>query len=54
LPAGSEDAGQHDKAALLLDGRATGIDARPLAITRFGEGALLREPLTAHAGTIGG
>jgi sarcosine oxidase subunit beta len=41
-------------AELLLDGRTTGIDIEPLAISRFAEGRLLHEPLTAHAGTIGG
>jgi sarcosine oxidase subunit beta len=41
-------------AELLLDGRTTGIDIAPLSITRFRAGSLLREPLTAHAGTIAG
>ncbi len=41
-------------AELLLDGRTTGIDVAPLSITRFKTGALLHEPLTAHAGTLGG
>lgn len=41
-------------AELLLDGRTTGIDITPLGPTRFQTGELLREPLTAHAGTIAG
>jgi sarcosine oxidase subunit beta len=41
-------------AELILDGRTTGIDIGPLAVGRFAEGSPLREPLTAHAGTIGG
>jgi sarcosine oxidase subunit beta len=41
-------------AELILDGRTTGIDIAPLAVTRFATGALLREPLTAHAGTMSG
>ena len=41
-------------AELLLDGRTTGIDISPLSVTRFATGALLREPLTAHAGTMSG
>jgi len=41
-------------AELLLDGRTTGIDIRTLGIDRFRTGALLREPLTAHAGTMSG
>lgn len=41
-------------AELLLDGRTTGLDIRPLSLDRFRTGALLREPLTAHAGTIAG
>jgi len=41
-------------AELLLDGRTTGIDISPLSVTRFTTGALLREPLTAHAGTMSG
>jgi sarcosine oxidase subunit beta len=41
-------------AELLLDGQASGIDIAPLSIDRFRTGALLHEPLTAHAGTIGG
>ncbi len=41
-------------AELLLDGRTTGIDISPLSVTRFRTGALLREPLTAHAGTMSG
>lgn len=41
-------------AELLLDGKTTGIDISPLGIGRFATGALLREPLTAHAGTMSG
>jgi hypothetical protein len=41
-------------AELLLDGGTTGIDISPLSVTRFKTGALLREPLTAHAGTMSG
>lgn len=41
-------------AELILDGRTTGIDISPVSITRFTTGALLSEPLTAHAGTMGG
>lgn len=41
-------------AELLLTGKTTGIDIAPLGITRFATGALLREPLTAHAGTMSG
>lgn len=41
-------------AELLLDGRTTGIDIAPLGIERFRTGALLYEPLTAHAGTLSG
>ena len=41
-------------AELLLDGRTTGIDITPLGLERFATGALLREPLTAHAGTMSG
>jgi sarcosine oxidase subunit beta len=41
-------------AELLLDGGTTGIDIAPLRVTRFKTGALLREPLTAHAGTMSG
>ena len=41
-------------AELLLTGRTTGIDITPLGIGRFATGALLREPLTAHAGTMSG
>jgi sarcosine oxidase subunit beta len=41
-------------AELLLTGRTTGIDISPLGIGRFATGALLREPLTAHAGTMSG
>jgi sarcosine oxidase subunit beta len=38
----------------ILDGRVTGQDVAPLMIGRFQNGALLREPLTAHAGTFAG
>ncbi len=41
-------------AEILVDGRTTGIDIAPLSLTRFATGALLREPLTAHAGTMSG
>jgi hypothetical protein len=41
-------------AEVIVDGGTTGIDIAPLGITRFTTGALLREPLTAHAGTISG
>ena len=41
-------------AELILDGRTTGIDITPLGLQRFTTGALLREPLTAHAGTMSG
>jgi sarcosine oxidase subunit beta len=41
-------------AELLLDGRTSGIDISPLSVARFKTGALLREPLTAHAGTMSG
>ncbi|MBM4420131.1 MAG: FAD-binding oxidoreductase [Chloroflexi bacterium] len=41
-------------AELILDGHATGIDIAPLAVTRFAKGELLREPLTAHAGSMSG
>jgi sarcosine oxidase subunit beta len=41
-------------AELLLTGKTTGIDISPLGIGRFATGALLREPLTAHAGTMSG
>jgi glycine/D-amino acid oxidase-like deaminating enzyme len=41
-------------AEILVDGRTTGIDITPLSVTRFATGALLREPLTAHAGTMSG
>jgi sarcosine oxidase subunit beta len=41
-------------AELILDGRTTGIDIAPLSVSRFATGALLREPLTAHAGTMSG
>jgi sarcosine oxidase subunit beta len=41
-------------AELLTDGRATGIDITSLGLDRFRTGALLREPLTAHAGTLAG
>lgn len=38
----------------ILDGHVTGPDVAPLQITRFRTGALLSEPLTAHAGTFAG
>jgi sarcosine oxidase subunit beta len=41
-------------AELILEGRVTGQDIAPLSITRFQTGALLQEPLTAHAGTFAG
>jgi sarcosine oxidase subunit beta len=41
-------------AELIVDGRVTGLDITPLSITRFKTGELLREPLTAHAGTFAG
>ena len=41
-------------AELLLDGRTSGIDIAPLGLGRFATGALLHEPLTAHAGTMSG
>lgn len=41
-------------AELILEGRTTGINIAPLGVTRFATGALLREPLTAHAGTMSG
>jgi glycine/D-amino acid oxidase-like deaminating enzyme len=46
-------------AELLLDGGTTGIDISPidispLSVTRIKTHALLREPLTAHAGTMSG
>lgn len=41
-------------AELILDGATSGIDISPLSVTRFVEGSTLVEPLTAHAGTIGG
>jgi sarcosine oxidase subunit beta len=41
-------------AELILDGRTTGIDITPVSVRRFATGALLREPLTAHAGTMSG
>jgi sarcosine oxidase subunit beta len=41
-------------AELLLEGRTTGIDIAPLSVERFAKGELLREPLTAHAGTMSG
>ena len=41
-------------AELLLDDRTTGIDIAPLSLERFATGRLLREPLTAHAGTMSG
>jgi sarcosine oxidase subunit beta len=40
-------------ADLIIDGKADGIDISPLSITRFETGQLLREPLTAHAGSMG-
>ena len=51
---------QHSPAAgrlmaeLVLDGRTTGIDIRPLGLERFARGELLHEPLTAHAGSFAG
>ena len=50
---------QHSPAAgrvtadLVLDGRVTGIDIAPLAVTRFQGGTPLWEPLTAYAGAHG-
>ena len=50
---------QHSPAAgrvtadYLLDGRVTGIDIAPLAMSRFRDGTPLWEPLTAYAGTLG-
>jgi sarcosine oxidase, subunit beta len=41
-------------AELILDGAPRGIDITPLSISRFTTGALLQEPLTAHAGSIAG
>jgi hypothetical protein len=41
-------------AELLLDGGTTGVDISRLSVTRFKTGALLREPLAAHAGTMSG
>jgi sarcosine oxidase subunit beta len=41
-------------AELVLTGATTGIDIGPLSIERFDTGRLLREPLTAHAGSMGG
>jgi sarcosine oxidase, subunit beta len=41
-------------AELILDGQVSGLDIAPLSITRFREGRLLSEPLTAHAGTFAG
>ncbi len=41
-------------AELILEGVTTGIDISPVGIARFKAGALLREPLTAHAGTMSG
>ncbi|HET6320177.1 MAG TPA: FAD-binding oxidoreductase [Chloroflexota bacterium] len=41
-------------AELILDGQASGFDVSPLSITRFRSGALLQEPLTAHAGSFAG
>ena len=40
-------------ADLILDGRTEGIDISPLNLARFRTGALLREDLTAHAGSMG-
>jgi len=51
---------QHSPAAgramadLVVDGRVSGLDIEPLSITRFTTGALLHEPLTAHAGSFAG
>jgi sarcosine oxidase subunit beta len=51
---------QHSPAAgrviaeLVTTGRVTDLDISPLSITRFQTGALLSEPLTAHAGTFAG
>jgi len=39
---------------LILDGHVSGLDVAPLSITRFRSGALLSEPLTAHAGSFAG
>ncbi len=41
-------------AELILEGRVTGQDIAALSIARFQSGALLEEPLTAHAGSFGG
>jgi sarcosine oxidase subunit beta len=41
-------------AELLTTGKTTGIDITSLSLGRFATGALLREPLTAHAGTMSG
>jgi sarcosine oxidase, subunit beta len=38
----------------ILDGHVSGRDVESLMITRFQSGALMREPLTAHAGTFAG
>jgi sarcosine oxidase subunit beta len=35
-------------AEVILAGKATTIDIAPLTIERFGRGALLEEPMTAH------
>jgi sarcosine oxidase subunit beta len=35
-------------AEVILTGRATTLDITPLTIERFGRGALLEEPMTAH------
>jgi len=39
---------------LIVDGHVSGLDIAPLSIDRFRTGKLLREPLTAHAGTFAG
>jgi len=41
-------------ADLIIDGKADGFDISPLSISRFETGQLLKEPLTAHAGSMGG
>jgi len=41
-------------AELILDGVVKDLDIAPLSITRFRTGALLSEPLTAHAGSFAG
>jgi hypothetical protein len=38
----------------ILEGRVTGQDVAALMIGRFQNGTLMREPLTAHAGTFAG